>query len=56
MLVKNAAHALLRDNLLFTKERVLEQFRLVLGPKDSATWAIKLQFGCSKEKKQTFVQ
>lgn len=50
VLVKNATHALLRDIALFTKECILEQFRLILDTKDSAAWAIKLQFGCNREK------
>lgn len=50
MLVKNAIYALLRDIALFTKECIPEQFRLILDPMDSDAWAIKLQFGCNREK------
>lgn len=35
---------------LFTKGGIHEQFSLILDPKDSAAWAIKIQFGYSREK------
>jgi len=56
VLVKNATHAELRDISQFTKECVLELFRLILDPKDSAGWAIKLNLGAVGTKKQTSVQ
>lgn len=49
-MVKNATLALLWDIAPFTKECILEKFRLILDPKDSAAWAIKLQLGCNREK------